>query len=144
MKLLTKLKKVLLFIIKQCKKILRTVFQSHFYNDKKSYNNGNFGFIFNISTITQKLLFLLNSFSRLNLLIFFRFIHKEYRFYSIYQTRETRHPNLSQLYLLYFSTIFLALAKFMCFSFLSSSTINSILSLVAPAKIAKDFACNFI
>ena len=52
MKLLTKLKKVLLFIIKQCKKILRTVFQSHFYNDKKSYNNGNFGFIFNISTIT--------------------------------------------------------------------------------------------
>ena len=53
MKLLTKLKKVLLFIIKQCKKILRTVFQSHFYNDKKSYNNGNFDFIFNISTINR-------------------------------------------------------------------------------------------
>ena len=47
-----KTKKVLLFIMKQCKKILRTVFQSHFYNDKKSYNNGDFGFIFNISTIT--------------------------------------------------------------------------------------------
>ena len=37
--------------MKKCKKILRRVFQPHFYNDKKSYNNGNFGFIFNISTI---------------------------------------------------------------------------------------------
>ena len=51
MKLLTKLKKAALFIMKQCKKILRTVFQPHFYNDKKSYNNGNLDLIFNISTI---------------------------------------------------------------------------------------------
>jgi len=51
MKLLTKLKKVLLFIMKQCKKISRAVFQPHFYNNKKSYNNDNLDFIFNISTI---------------------------------------------------------------------------------------------
>lgn len=53
MKLLTKLKKVLLFIMKQCKKILRTVFQPHFSDDKKSYNNGNFNIFFNISTVNR-------------------------------------------------------------------------------------------
>jgi len=51
MKLLTKLKKVLLFIMKQCKKIIRTVFHPHFYDNKKSYNNGDLDFIFKISTI---------------------------------------------------------------------------------------------
>ena len=34
MKLLTKLKKVLLFIMKQHKKIIRTVFHEHFYDRK--------------------------------------------------------------------------------------------------------------
>ena len=32
--------------MKQSKKILRTVFQPYFYNDKKSYNNGNFDLFF--------------------------------------------------------------------------------------------------
>ena len=76
MKLLTKFKKVLLFIIKQFKKILRTVFQSHFYDDEKSYFNGDFNLFFEYFYYKQKTIFLLNSFSRLNLLIFFRFIIK--------------------------------------------------------------------
>ena len=37
MKLLTKLKKVLLFIIKQCKNILETVFLLYLYDNIKSY-----------------------------------------------------------------------------------------------------------
>jgi len=53
MKLLTKLKTVLLFIMKQCKKILRTVFKPHFYNDKKPYNTSDFDLIFNIFTINR-------------------------------------------------------------------------------------------
>ena len=36
MKLLTKLKKVLLFIMKQCIKIIRTVIYEHFYDEKNS------------------------------------------------------------------------------------------------------------
>ena len=48
-----KIKKVLLFIMKQCKKILRTVFQPHFYKYKKPYNTGNFDLIFNIFTINR-------------------------------------------------------------------------------------------
>ena len=95
MKLLTKLKKAALFIMKQCKKILRTVFQPHFYDDKRSCFNSNFDLFFEYFYLKQMLLFLLNSFSELNLLIFFRFIHKEHRFYSIYQIRETRNTNLS-------------------------------------------------
>ena len=62
MKLLTKLKKVLLFIIKKCKKILRTVFQPHFYDNKKSYNNSNLDFIFNISTINIETSILIKQF----------------------------------------------------------------------------------
>ena len=43
MKLLTK---ILLFNMKQRKKILRTVFQAHFYDNKKSYFNADFDLFF--------------------------------------------------------------------------------------------------
>ncbi len=83
--MLTKLKKVLSFITIQYRKIARTVFQAYFYDDKKSYFNNDFYLFFEYFYRKQKFLFLSNSFSRLNLLIFFRFIYKEYRFYLIYQ-----------------------------------------------------------
>ena len=46
MKLLTKLKKVKLFIMLQSKKIVETVFSQYLYDDKKSYFNGDFHLFF--------------------------------------------------------------------------------------------------
>ena len=53
MKLLTKFKKLTLFIMKQQRKILETVLPQYSYYDKKSYNNGNFDLIFNVFTINR-------------------------------------------------------------------------------------------
>ena len=121
-----KIKKVLSFITIQYRKIARTVFQAYFYDDKKSYFNNDFYLFFEYFYRKQKFLFLSNSFSRLNLLIFFRFIYKEYRFYLIYQItfkkdcwlmhflhlstarRETRNPNLSLILFIVFFYYFLS------------------------------------
>ena len=57
MKLLTKLKKILLFILKQRKKILQTAFQPYFYDDKNLITKVISVYFFNISTINKLLYF---------------------------------------------------------------------------------------
>ena len=48
--------------MKQSKKLVKTVFSHHLYNNKKSYNNGNLDFIFNISTINIETSILIKQF----------------------------------------------------------------------------------